>query len=371
MARGSSLAFRAVRKRLVLALGLVALVATTAAFTAKHTPGYSWHLTPTGVNPAAHYRGLSAVNDKVAWVSGYVSGGAQGLVERTTDRGKTWQSVAPPGSANLQFRDVQAFDAKNAVILASGTGTDSRVYVTSNGGASWTLAFTNTDPAAFYDCMSFWDKRHGIAVSDPGSNGKFEIIATSDGGLHWGNPVSPTGMPAPLPGEAGFAASGECLVTGHGRRAWFGSGGTSPNARVFRTSDAGKTWQVSTTPIDSGPSAGINGLAFRNDGKHGIAVGGDFFLPATSLNTVAITKDGGKSWQLAKTQNHQYRSGVHWLHGNTAIDVGLTGSDVSTDGGNTWTTFDTGSFDTVDCTGGDHCWASGAGDRVAYLVKSH
>jgi len=359
-----------VRKRLVLAVGLVALVATSAAFTVKHGPGYSWHLVPTGI-AGGHYRGLSVVNDNIVWASGYVPGTGPGLVVRTTDRGRTWQSVAPPGSTDLQFRDIQAFDAKHAVILSIGGNPDDfRVYVTSNGGASWSQTFTNDDPNAFYDCMSFWDRQHGIAVSDP-SGGKFKIISTSDGGLHWGNPVSATGMPAALPGEAGFAASGECLVTGHGRRAWFGTGGSAPQARVFRTSDAGKTWQVSTTPIDSSTFAGINGLAFRDDDKRGIAVGGDFTVPATSLNTVAITKDGGKSWQLAKTQNHQYRSGVHWLHGNTAIDVGLTGSDVSTDGGNTWTTFDTGSFDTIDCAGGDHCWASGAGDRVAYLVRSH
>ena len=368
MARRGSLSFRAVGKRLALVLGLVALVATSAAFTAKHAPGYSWHLTPTGV-AGGHYRGLSVVNDKVVWASGYVPGTGPGLVERTTDRGKTWQSVAPPGSGALQFRDIQAFDAKHAVILSIGGGTsDFRVYVTSDGGASWTQTFTNADPSAFYDCMDFWDKRHGIAVSDP-VNGKFQIISTSDGGMHW-QLVSQAGMPPALPGEAGFAASGECLVTGHGEHAWFGSGG-GPQARVFRTNDGGKTWQVSVTPIPSGPTSGVNGLAFRNDDKRGIAVGGDFLAPAASPNSVAITSDGGKTWKLAKTQNNQYRSGVTFLHGQTAIDVGLTGSDFTTDSGNTWTTFDTGSFDTVDCAGGDHCWASGAGDRVAYLVRSH
>lgn len=356
------------RKRLVLALGLVALVGTTAAFTAKHSPGYSWHLTPTGI-AGGHYRGLSAVSDKVAWVSGYVPGTGPGLVARTTDRGKTWQSVAPPAPSDIQFRDIQAFDAKHAVILSIGNSTDEfRVYVTSNGGASWTQTFQNTDPNAFYDCMDFWDKQHGIAVSDP-TGGKFQIISTSDGGMSW-HLVSQSGMPPALPGEAGFAASGECLVTGHGRHAWFGSGGGA-QARVFRTNDGGTTWQVSTTPIPSSPSSGVNGLAFRNDDKRGIAVGGDFNAPASSPNSVAITSDGGRTWRLAKTQNNQYRSGVTFLHGQTAIDVGLTGSDFSTDSGNTWTTFDTGSFDTVDCAGGDHCWASGAGDRVAYLVRSH
>jgi photosystem II stability/assembly factor-like uncharacterized protein len=349
---------------MLLLLGLVALVATSVAFTSKHGKGYSWVVTPTG--STAHFRGLSAVSAKVVWVSGYIPGTGPGVVLRTTDRGKTWQSVAPTGPSTLQFRDIQAFDANHAVILSIGSNpTDFRVYVTSDGGAHWTQTFTNSDPNAFYDCMSFFDKHHGLAVSDP-PNGKFQIISTNDGGVSW-HLVSQAGMPPALPGEAGFAASGECLVTHHGHRAWFGSGGGA-QARVFRTNDGGNTWQVSVTPMTSGPTAGINGLAFR-DAKHGIAVGGDFTAPTVSPNALAITSDGGKTWRLATGAPSEYRSGVAWLRGHTAIDVGLSGSDYSTDGGNTWTSFDTGSFDTVDCVH-KTCWASGANGRVGYLAQS-
>jgi hypothetical protein len=178
--------------------------------------------------------------------------------------------------------------------------------------------------------------------------------------------VSDAGMRPALPGEAGFAAGGECL-TSHGHHAWFGSGG-SAQARVFSSKDGGKTWQVSATPIPSGPTSGINGIAFH-DAKHGIAVGGDFNAPTASPNAVAITSDGGRTWTLAAKAPSEYRSGVDWLRDHIAIDVGLSGSDYSTDGGNTWTTFDKGSFDTVDCVH-KTCWASGAGGRVGYLAQS-
>ena len=39
-----------------------------------------------------------------------------------------------------------------------------------------------------------------------------------------------------------------------------------------------------------------------------------------------------------------------------------------TDGGRTWTRFDTGSFDSVECTNALVCWASGEQGRVGRLT---
>jgi len=49
--------------------------------------------------------------------------------------------------------------------------------------------------------------------------------------------------------------------------------------------------------------------------------------------------------------------------------VGPSGSDVSTDGGRTWSTFDTESFDSVECTHDGACWASGEQGRVGVLTR--
>ena len=40
------------------------------------------------------------------------------------------------------------------------------------------LAFVNDDPNAFYDCMAFFDRHRGLALSDP-VQGRFRILATS------------------------------------------------------------------------------------------------------------------------------------------------------------------------------------------------
>ena len=346
-----------VLRTLLAAAGAVALVALAGA-PAHAASAPSWTSVDTG--STSHFRGLSPVSAKVVWLGGYA-----GEVRRTVDGGRTWQDVSVPGAETLQFRDISAFDARTAVAMAAGSGTDSRLYRTADGGRTWTLAYRNEEPAAFFDCMSFSDRAHGLVMSDP-VDGRFRILATSDGGRTW--KVQPTtGMPAALDGEAGFAASGECLTTS-GRDAWFGTGGGA-TARVFASHDRGRTWSVRSTPITSGPSAGINGLAFRTRAL-GVAVGGDFAAPAEN-GSVAATSRLERPWRAAAHQPGGYRSGVTFLPGTiaTAVAVGLTGSDISRDGGRTWRTFDTGSFDTVACAKDGSCWASGDLGRLARLQR--
>ena len=149
-----------------------------------HGGALSW--TETVVDADQSFRGLDAVDRRTAWVTGgSATEGGPGRVFRTTDGGRTWQDVSPPGTEGLLFRDVEARSAKAAVILAIGPGDASRIYRTTDGGASWDAAFVNDDPAAFYDCMAFYPGgRRGLAMSDP-VDGKFRILATEDSGRSW------------------------------------------------------------------------------------------------------------------------------------------------------------------------------------------
>ena len=351
---------RSVLATLVIAAAVLAVATGTAqAHPAPHPPATpTWQLLDTG--STSHFRGLSAVSRSVAWVGGY-----DGTVLRTVDGGRTWLDASPADAGTLQFRDISATDSRHAVAMAAGSGTDSRLYQTSDGGRHWTLAYENTDDAAFFDCMSFSDSRHGLVMSDP-VDGKFRILATSDAGRIW--TVLPTaGMPAALSGEAGFAASGECLTTS-GRDAWFGTGGGA-TSRIFHSHDGGLHWTATATPIVTGASAGVFGLAFRTP-LLGVAVGGDFAAPAAATNVAATSLFGGP-WRTSATQPSGYRSGVTWLPGTLAgvVSVGLTGSDLSLDGGRHWSTFDTGQFDTVTCARDGSCWASGDLGRVAVLQR--
>jgi photosystem II stability/assembly factor-like uncharacterized protein len=346
------------RSMSTVVLATAVLAATAGAASGAATP--SWELTDTGVT--ARFRGLAPVSDRVAWVAG-----SAGTVLRTVDGGRSWQRVDPPGAAELQFRDIEAFDARHAVALTIGEGTDSRIYTTTDGGTTWTESFRNDEPTAFYDCIAFLDRRTGLALSDP-VGGKFRILATRDGGRTWA--VQPTeGMPDALPGEFAFAASGTCLVAAKwfgGRHAWFATGGGA-QARVFHTTNAGRTWRVAGTTVPSGPSAGIYSLAMR-DTSHGIAVGGDYAVPDAAPDGSATTTDGGRTWAVSRVVPGEYRSGADWIGpGSRALAVGPTGSDISYDGGRTWTEFDGGSFDAVICAPDRSCWASGEQGRVAKL----
>ena len=342
-----------VLRTLLAAAGAVALVALAGA-PAHAASAPSWTSVDTG--STSHFRGLSPVSAKVVWLGGYA-----GEVRRTVDGGRTWQDVSVPGAETLQFRDISAFDARTAVAMAAGSGTDSRLYRTADGGRTWTLAYRNEEPAAFFDCMSFSDRAHGLVMSDP-VDGRFRILATSDGGRTW--KVQPTtGMPAALDGEAGFAASGTCIATAGRHDAYFGSGGGA--SRIFHSRDGGRTWSVTTAPIPASAAGGVFSLAFR--GRHGVAVGGDYTVPDNGVGGSARTRDG-RHW-VSGGDLGGYRSGVAWVHGSrhTLLAVGTSGSDVSRDGGRSWSTFDTGAFNAVVCVADRSCWAAGPDGRVARL----
>ncbi|HEY0430156.1 MAG TPA: YCF48-related protein, partial [Pyrinomonadaceae bacterium] len=129
-------------------MNLLLFLATISFFASPQ-----WTLQTSGVQ--ARLRGVSAVSDRVAWASG-----AESTVLRTTDGGTTWMKLTVTNEP-LDFRDIDAIDARTAYVLSIGNGAASRIYKTTDAGATWTLQFKNDDLKAFYDAMSFWDRDHG------------------------------------------------------------------------------------------------------------------------------------------------------------------------------------------------------------------
>ncbi|HEX7286564.1 MAG TPA: oxidoreductase, partial [Candidatus Angelobacter sp.] len=227
--------------------------------------------------------------------------GTGGTVIRTIDGGKNWSVQTVAGAEQLDFRGIRAFDENTAVIISSGPAEkgQARIYRTTDGGRNWQQVFEEKRAGIFFDAIAFWDRQHGIVLSDP-VDGKFALFTTEDGGASW-KQLAPAALPAALPSEGAFAASNSCLVVQGRSNVWFATGGASA-ARVFRSNDRGKTWQVSETPLHpQNASSGIFSLAFPTS-KSGVAVGGDYQHPESSdLPNVLATEDGGKTWRAEKT----------------------------------------------------------------------
>lgn len=336
-------------------------VATALAVAA--TPAHAQRWEPLVDAPTTtSLRGVSAPAPGVVWVSG-----ARGAVARSTDAGRTWQLVSVPGADSLDFRDIEAVDADTAYVLSIGNGAASRIYRTGDGGRSWVLQFANADSTAFYDCFAFWDARRGIAMSDP-VDGRLRVLTTEDGGATW-HVAPPASSPVALEGEAGFAASGTCVLTGAAGEAWIVTGGAA-RSRVHRTADHGRSWVTrDITPIPAGAAPrGVFSAAWGG-GDRLVATGGNYELPTDTAGVVALSQDRGATWRAPSgTGPRGYRSGVTAVPGTDGmvlVAVGTSGSDYSLDGGESWVAADTLALNAVAFTGRDGGWAVGPRGRVA------
>jgi len=287
-------------------------------------------------------RGLSVVSPTVAWASGQ-----RGTVIRTTNGGGLWTTDTVSGATALDLRSIAATSPSTA--FAMSIGDSSRIFRTTDGGRTWSLRFVSTRKGSFFDAIRFWDAKHGIAVSDP-VDGRFLLVTTSDGGETW-QEVPADRLPTALPNEGAFAASGSCLSLYGRSDAWFVTGGAAV-ARVFHSSNRGRSWTVSDSPLRAGTaSEGIFSVAFR-DAKNGVIAGGDYQKPKLGGRNLALSKDGGRTWTLVDSASSPtgFRSAVAYVPGTagrTLIAVGISGTDLSTDGGLTWVAADTIGYNSV------------------------
>lgn len=313
----------------------------------------------------ATLQAVSVVDPNIVWVSG-----TAGTVLRTRNGGAVWEHLPVPGAERLEFRGIHAVSADEAWALSIGNGPASRIFHTGDGGGSWTEQFRNTDSTAFYDCITFFDARHGIAYSDA-SQDRTVILRTEDGGAHW-DLLPASAVPAPLKGEGGFASSNGCAISVDSKNGWIAA--SIPGARVFRTKDAGKTWMVAgAVPIVHDSEAGLTALSFR-DSLHGMGVGAvigrGVMTQDTVAESVAITDDGGVTWRLMRRPPLPGAlSGVALVptvSDLAAVIASYGGVFVSLDRGASWTTSATGYYWAVRASG-RFAWAVGRAGKITRL----
>ncbi len=294
-------------------------------------------------------RGLSAANDRVVWASG-----SGGMVAVSSDSGNNFKWHTVKGFEKTEFRDIEAFDEKTAVIM--GIDSPGVILKTFDAGETWKVVFENHQKGIFLDAMDFY-KNSGVVLGDP-IDGKFFMARTSDFGDTWH--IDKNGTRADF-GEAAFASSGTNILKLGKSKELFVSGGLSSHLFVN-----GKQMQL---PILQGKeSTGANSIAAK-DKNNFMIVGGDFNTKDSTAKNCLVTKDAGNSWIAPLTPPTGYRSCVVFVEENTWITCGLNGTDISKDDGAHFTKIDKQSFNV--CTKskkGSTVFFAGNGGKIGKLI---
>ena len=345
----------------------VAFAAMAAAQAGPSTQLPVWQMQDSGTT--AGLRGIDSVDGTAAWASG-----TGGEVLRTVDGGKHWTKCAVPDGdkdgGTLDFRGVQAWDAKTAIVMASGPGEKSRLYKTGDGCGTWKLVFKNPDKDGFWDALKFFDRDLGVLVGDP-VDGKIFARLTSDAGMSWRRFFDEDTLKVGTLQAGIFAASNSSLVlrsenpnivelvanvngTAESYLAAFGENCDLPSSGKRSSCSLGWSWELpDDLPIPSdGKSRGVFSLAWDINKGWGIrvevAVGGDYRHPENKTGTAAYTVDSGETWHPSARPPHGYRSTVQWSESlKVWITAGTNGSDISRDDGRTWQPLDDGNWNAL------------------------
>lgn len=293
-------------------------------------PSFAQQIQILNQQPKISFRGLSAVDNKVVWVSG-----SNGKVGRSIDGGQSWKWITVKGFEKTDFRDIEAFSSSTAVIM--GIAEPAYILRTIDGGDNWTKVYENKTPGIFLDAMEFWNDQSGIAIGDP-LNGRLLITRTFDGGKTWQD-IPEKNRPVADSGEACFATSGTNIRKLKRDEAVFITGGLSSHIFI-------RDQKIKLPIIQGTSTTGANSIAVKNS-KVMIVVGGDFTAKDDTTRNCVITKDGGISWQFPTHTPPGYRGCVEYLQKNEWITCGLNGVDISNDDGMNWRLISDQSFHVV------------------------
>jgi photosystem II stability/assembly factor-like uncharacterized protein len=136
------------------------------------------------------------------WTGNPAEGSPHLVPARTTDGGRTWATVTPPGASSLlsslfSSAVLYALSGTRAwLAVTKGNATETgvnrtEVYTTANGGRTWTTSAL-LRVQGFVQFLTAPDPRHGWLLEDLGEESAGGIIMayaviyrTTDGGLHW------------------------------------------------------------------------------------------------------------------------------------------------------------------------------------------
>ena len=76
-------------------------------------------------------------------------------------------------------------------------------------------------------------------------------------------------------------------------------------------------------------------------------MGGDYLIDSSRVNNLILTRNSGKAWLKPFNSTFGYRSAVEYMSKLRLIATGPGGTDISNDGGKTWTNLSQIGYHTV------------------------
>lgn len=298
--------------------------------------------------PSRGIRYLHAVNESVAWATGYDGSGGnlyKTWFTRTSNGGELWEAGLVITSLNYGLGNIWAIDENTAwaaVFYAGSQNDNCGIYKTIDGGQTWTHQVGPLQGAqSFANNVIFWDENVGMCQGDV-RDGYFEVYTTTDGGDNWNRvpQANFSGLPVQT-GEMGW--TGVIETTGE-NTAIFGTN----KGNVYISNDRGNTWTAYDTPIPAGGlNEGVNDIAFKDE-LNGL-VGHVPSSPNDGFFKLFETSDGGQSWTEIIPDGPAFSNDICYVTGSDNMYVctganyqapGALGVSYSLDGGHNWTVYD-------------------------------
>jgi photosystem II stability/assembly factor-like uncharacterized protein len=235
-------------------------------------------------------RSVFAVNDETCW-----SVGDDGTIQKTTDRGITWESQNS-GTSNVLNSTYFANEITGWAVGQYGT-----ILNTTDGGSEWKSQTSGTSNNL--QSVYFIDSNVGWTVGRSGT-----ILKTINSGSTWESQTS---------GSTSWLYSVYFVSGTHG---WVvGSNGT-----ILTTTNGGETWGSQI----SGTTNYLSSVHFDDINTGWIA---------GSKGVILKTTDGGKNWQAINSGTNEWLKSVVFINANTGWAAGSGGILIMTeDGGATW-----------------------------------
>jgi hypothetical protein len=308
------------------------------------------------------FRGLSVVTNDVFWVSG-----SKGTVGKTTDGGQHFEWMKPKGFEKRDFRDIEAFDDKTAIIM--GVDSPGVILKTIDGGANWKVVYRNDTHGIFLDAMAFKDNRFGVCVGDPIGN-HFWLIETNNQGDSW-TEVPMLFRPEAEIGEACFASSGTNIQFLNGTKPTYAFVSGGKKTRLFFVVESlyvDMLDPITTLNLVQGQeTTGANSLAMNN--KYIAVAGGDFNNYKKNDSTFIYTTGSPKDWKQSIQKPFGYKSCVIFKDDKTLIATGISGTDISLQSPAYWKHFSEEPFHVVQkAKQGTAVYLAGGNGRIAKII---